>query len=121
MAQWLISYQFRRVYRSSSGDLGYSNQTSDRIEFTTTHPAAFVANAAIKYAEFTNDNHRQDSSVCDLIERIHSVVYVPDDVLSEGQQHALEDAYTDGPREDAAKLDGASLANASPEASPPAA
>jgi hypothetical protein len=99
MSQWLISYRFRRVFRLSSGELEPSNQTCDRIEFTTTHPAAFLSNAAIKYAEFTDDDRPQDgTTVCDLIERIHSVVYVPDDSLTEGQQHALEDAYNDDPK-----------------------
>jgi len=100
MVQWLISCRLRRIFRHPSGELQESDRTEDKIEFTTDHPAVFLAKSAAALNEFTTDGNDVSSvTTCDRVETIHSVVVINDDVLTAGQQQTLEEAFGEGESE----------------------
>lgn len=88
--RWLISYSFRRVFRSGSGEVEVSARSDDRIEFSAAHPAVWLANAAAALRAFTEEERLADApTVCDRVERIYSATLVPDDAVTEEQREAL--------------------------------
>jgi hypothetical protein len=94
--QWLISYKFRRVFRLPSGELQFSDSTSDRTELLKVHPAAFLANTVASYSAFV-DQRSSDIAASESVVRIYSAIPVSDDALTVDEQQALEEAFTERP------------------------